>query len=532
LSNLELESLDSGAGKMFWSPVERALPAFIERQRWYASKTIGVESVSVLSTMLVSENMVLAIVGVMNKDKSTERYVLPVACCSTTEDVSSLICSIDKDSTTVAIFEASNSPEFWRCLLCPVQASVTLNQSAKYSFQVAATDQPWTDENVDNWDIRVHGREQSNTSVELGDSYFLKLFRRVIPGTNPDVEVGQFLRLATDFRNSPAIVNALEWAAGNDDPACLLMVSERVDCECDAWTYSLNQLDEFWRTVLQENPNPPQHPIDWSIGNLSQSVDEEAARYCGGFLDDAKLLGQRTRELHIAMGSGRSAESSASSLFSTSELATEEFDRLVAGIHKEAKDTCDLLVGAEGRISDAVSLASRIEAKATAALDEWKLESGNLKANIIRIHGDYHLGQVLRTSDDFFIIDFEGEPDRALEERREKRSAMKDVAGMIRSLHYASNAATLGLVESLKGIESTPTIEAWQAAWFQASAHAFLSGYFLPKFDPLEPVAHQSLLDLFLLEKSLYELRYEINNRPDWVQIPLRGLVELLSLND
>jgi trehalose synthase-fused probable maltokinase len=504
----------------FWRCIEPALPTFIEQQRWFATKTMGIETAVVISALAVSEDMALVIVNVTNKNKTTEQYALPLKYSSSWQtDDPNCICELATDSSRVAVLEASKNPEFWRNLL---RQSDHSNQ--EFLFHDTFEKASWSAAELASWQIEIHSGEQSNTSVVLGDEFFLKLFRRVIPGNNPDVEIGQFLAAEAGFSNAPAVVKTLEWTAEDADAACILMISERVECESDAWTFALGQLDQFWQRVLKSPQLEAPRSIDWNLDSLEHAIDTDVVRLVGRFLDDAKLLGRRTRDLHLALSRGSNAA------FGTTAINEAEIRRLVTNIEQEVTATAELLTHSDLETQDLDSLANRLKSKAQEFLATWKSDSGNFSTDMIRIHGDYHLGQVLRTSSDFFIIDFEGEPDRDMAERREKRSPMKDVAGMIRSLHYASNAASVGLISSLSDVDHSATIDAWQMAWFQASAHAFLNGYFHEQETAPWRSEYQRLLDLFLLEKTLYEIRYEINNRPDWVQIPLRGLIELLSL--
>ena len=187
-------------------------------------------------------------------------------------------------------------------------------------------------------------------------------------------------------------------------------------------------------------------------------------------------------------------------------------------------------------ISNSVAnLSQKISLRANSLLDEMSsFDPALVNVVSIRCHGDYHLGQVLKTDSDFVILDFEGEPDRPFNERRQKRCAVKDVAGMIRSFHYASCTTAVGILPPPDA--NITNAAKWQTFWYDNARVGFLAGYksesegkpFLPSDDS----AFQKLLDLFLIEKVLYELRYEINNRPDWVQIPLAGLNAVLGLSD
>jgi len=255
-------------------------------------------------------------------------------------------------------------------------------------------------------------------------------------------------------------------------------------------------------------------------------LPEVAPRTIGAYLESARLLGRRTAELHAALASDpadpafaperispqdqRSIYQSLNALAMRSlELLRSQLNRLPEDARDEAKRVLDL----EPRIGQALRafLARRIT------------------TTRIRVHGDYHLGQVLYTGHDFVIIDFEGEPTRTLYERRLKRLALRDVAGMLRSFHYASQAA---LRSEQFQPEARPRLEAWARFWVDSVSAEFLRGYLATagsaSFVPQTTEDLDLQLSTMLLEKALYELRYELNSRPDWVRIPLRGILEVV----
>jgi maltose alpha-D-glucosyltransferase/alpha-amylase len=250
----------------------------------------------------------------------------------------------------------------------------------------------------------------------------------------------------------------------------------------------------------------------------------------GPYLQAVQLLGQRTAELHLALASSDDPE-----------FAPEPFSKLYQrGLYQsmrtQARRTLDLLGKQLRKLPAPVrDQAQRVLESETRIFTQFKdLLVRKIVAQRLRCHGDFHLGQVLFTGKDFVIIDFEGEPDKPVGERRIKRSPLRDVAGMIRSLHYASHA---GLASQTPGLlirhDSLPSPETWTRYWYRWSAASFLRSYlatartggFLP--EPREGL--HTLLRAFMLEKALYELRYELNNRPDWVNIPLEGVLELLA---
>jgi maltose alpha-D-glucosyltransferase/alpha-amylase len=250
----------------------------------------------------------------------------------------------------------------------------------------------------------------------------------------------------------------------------------------------------------------------------------------GTYLEAARLLGQRTAELHLALASDTKNPAFAPEPFSLlyqrsvyqsmRNLATQVLERL-------RKQAGDLSPAARDQTRRVLDLKSSIMAR-------YQLLLGR-KINAIRtrVHGDYHLGQVLYTGKDFVIIDFEGEPARPLSERLIKRSSLYDVAGMLRSFSYAAYVASLNQVD--RGIvrpEDVPSMEPWVTLWIQWVSSAFLKAYLEASsrgsFLPAEKEELKVLLGAYLLDKSMYELAYELNNRPDWVRVPIKGILELL----
>jgi maltose alpha-D-glucosyltransferase/alpha-amylase len=242
-------------------------------------------------------------------------------------------------------------------------------------------------------------------------------------------------------------------------------------------------------------------------------------------LDRMRLLGTRTAELHRVLAS------SDDPLFAPEPYDIMHQQSIYGSAVAHAARTFDLLRARRGKLpAELVPLADDALAR-EAQLDRALAQVTHRRIDVVRtrLHGDYHLGQVLWTGDDFVIIDFEGEPGRPLSQRRFKRAALRDVAGMIRSLHYASAAA---LRNGKHRPEDRAILAPWSRAWSEWMSAAFLAGYLEvvqgSRVIPSKEPDLQLLLDFFLLEKCVYEIGYELDNRPDWVEIPLRGLLALL----
>jgi len=369
--------------------------------------------------------------------------------------------------------------------------------------------------------------EQTNTSVVYGNRFVLKLFRRVETGVNPDLELGRFLSEERDFGNIAPVAGALECRRRNGELSTLGVLHGFVPNEGVAWQYTLDTLGRYFEAVLTHRAKGPPAALDTQL--LPPVEDDLAREWIGLYLEEARLLGQRTGELHIALTSDTS----------TPDLVPEpasDFSRqaVCQAMLSLANRAFPLLRQQLGQLSQEIrEKAQRILELEEQVRDRLRLpRDRKIEAIHIRCHGDYHLGQVLYTGNDFVIIDFEGEPTRPLSVRRLKRSPLRDVAGMLRSFHYASYAALLGQAPGVRP-EDFATLEPWARFWYLAVSDAFLKGYLdvvgLTALLPRTPDELRTLLDAYLLEQALYEVSYELTYRPAWVRIPLTGILDLLA---
>ncbi len=376
--------------------------------------------------------------------------------------------------------------------------------------------------------------EQSNTSVTYGNQFILKLFRRLEEGTNPDLEIGRFLTENTPFTNISQVAGSLEYRQGRRKSLSLAILQSYVQNEGDAWGYTLDFLERYFDGVLAhptvQVPPIPRKPLL----SLLQEPPSLAQETIGSYLVSAQLLGQRTAELHIALASG----------LQNPDFAPEPYTliyqtSLYQSLRGFAIRTMQLLR------SNLKYLPEERQAVARQILDMEKnvIERYNLirkqkiAAARIRCHGDYHLGQVLYTGNDFVIIDFEGEPARSLSERRLKRSPLRDVAGMLRSFHYVAHSAILKQMPlSSSPEDDKPLLQHWAQYWYTWVSVEFLNTYLdimaQTGLLPAKPEHLKILLEAFLLDKALYEVSYELNNRPDWVEVPLQGILNLMEVGE
>ncbi|MGA2848018.1 MAG: maltose alpha-D-glucosyltransferase [Terracidiphilus sp.] len=390
---------------------------------------------------------------------------------------------------------------------------------------------------------RIGSAEQSNTSIIYGKQMILKLFRRLQPGENPDVEIGRFLTDVVHFPHVAPFMGEIQMTAANGgERTTVAMLQGLVANQGDGWQWTLEQLSGFFASV-GALPAPPAAPAP-SFLDDRQPI-REALENAGPSIKAVALLGRRTAEMHLAL-----ATSTDDPAFAAEPFTTEDLIRDARRIETQIAATLDAVKAKTPTLDDqAASDAGRLLSRRLALLSRAQSISSIAAAGQrIRIHGDYHLGQTLRTSalstrlatepgaddGDFVLLDFEGEPARPLSERRQKQSPLKDVAGMIRSLSYAAHSGLDQFLTANQEIEharNSQNLSAWADFWQNSASSEFLSAYretiaANPALLPAAPQA-QALLEVYLLEKGLYELLYEVNNRPSWLHIPLAGILAL-----
>jgi len=358
--------------------------------------------------------------------------------------------------------------------------------------------------------IRRTAPDQSNTSVMFGWQLIMKLFRRLEPGPNPDVEISEFLTLR-GFDRTPPLVGALNYHH-DDEVSSLAMVQQFVPNQGNAWQVTLEALGRYFEDAARA-PSP---------------TEAASAEAVGAYLSTAAVLGRRTGELHVALAA------SLDPAFAPEPYTRQDLELTARAMRRHADEQFRLLDAAlpaldERRRRLAVDLLDEREAllQRFDALGEVRG-----RAQRIRCHGDYHLGQVLVTEGDVVILDFEGEPARSLAERREKTSPLRDVAGMLRSFSYAALAGLDAATQTRP--EDAGRLAPWAELWERPVSATFLRAY-LAAVDgtalvPPDKDDFDILLHAFTVDKALYELGYELNNRPDWAHVPLIGLLRLRLL--
>jgi len=376
-----------------------------------------------------------------------------------------------------------------------------------------------TDQAILPGDSQVLGIEQSNSSMLFDNKFFLKLYRKIEDGVNPDVEITRFLTERTEFPNVPAFVGAMEYRRPKAEPTVVCLLQRAVANQGDGWVLTLDAVGRYYERVLarkadlQNEIAPPGTLLDELIG--------------GVYPEKTMLLGQRTGELHLALASSLDVPAFRPEPFNTMAQRSV-YQNMRASLRRAftllEKKLSDLPATFRDEAKEVLSAEQEILAREKRLLDR------RTNAAKIRIHGDYHLGQLLYTGKDFVILDFEGEPARPLSERKLKRSALRDVAGMMRSFQYAAYSA---LWQPAMRKEDVPFLERWADLWYRHMGSLFLQSYLKTTgnavFIPENSEDLQIMLEAYLLDKAVYEIGYELNNRPAWVVIPVRGIKHILK---
>lgn len=529
--NGDWQELFEGTGL---ADLTQALPAILQVRRWFGGKARQVARVQITDCILIpsTSSARLLAIHVQYGDGGTETYTLPVAAAFGEEAdrlrrdflhavIAPLLVRTRERDEIGLLYDALWDRDLALTLLRAIgqnsrfpgiAGSITASSTNTFADLVPSRTEP---------EPVVMGAEQSNTSVAFGGCVILKFYRRMAEGMNPDLEIGRALTNG-QFPYVPSIAGELEYQDRSGHRSTLGVLQKFVANDGDGWKRSLEAFERFMDQIDEEHlwderPSAfPCHPLD-----LAQAEDlPPACRLIGPYLESARRLGNRTAQLHSALS--RIVEDPD---FAPEPLTREQRRNRHESMVKSMTDTFSLVNERIGLLPKHGQVMAEMLVELKPELNRIFDAFGNSETPVplIRCHGDYHLGQVLCVGTDFMIIDFEGEPAHSSAERRMKHPSLMDIAGMIRSFHYVPFAFL-----KAKGIE--PCL--WTSFWSGWTSAAFLQGYLeLASGSPFWPDKEEVvrlLLDVYVMKKALYELRYELNNRPEWVEIPLHGLVELL----
>ncbi|MER2602395.1 MAG: putative maltokinase [Candidatus Competibacter phosphatis] len=522
--------------------IRDVLPEFLPTQRWFAGKGGRIERVEFdpYDIWVEQTEWVLARVRVWLVDRpEPQDYGLPLALAWEGDGEDKLrplrphaLARVRARAKMGLLYDAFANKQFGQALVKMIgrNARIPLGSgwlrfTATRAFAELAGDHP------ESLLIQRLALDSSNTTLNVGDRMLLKGYRRLQPGISPELEMGRFLTEA-GFANAAPLAGGLEYEDQEGNTIALALLQGFVANQGDAWSYTQDYLKRF----LDDGRQP---------GDTLRTAGQDAHASYRLF---AATLGRRTGELHQTL-----AQTIGDPAFDPELITANDTAEWLDRVREEAKATFERLESVRHRLSEpARSLAEQVlaarigvphagryaslvaqalESRGTAAARARQIEALTPHAMKTRYHGDYHLGQVLVAKDDVIIIDFEGEPSRSLAERRAKHSPLRDVVGMLRSFDYAAHVALRQATAD--GACDRAALWPHLSDWERQARTAFLDGYVAVVGDspgyPADPDQVKVLLELFTLEKACYELRYELDHRPDWAEIPLGGLRELLS---
>jgi maltose alpha-D-glucosyltransferase/alpha-amylase len=568
------------------SLIQELLPAYLVHQRWFGAKSRAISTVRILDwAELPNLNAAIVFIHIAYAEGDPDIYQLPLALTTLPEAdavranaPASILASLTTANGPAILHDATAREDVRQFLLTLIETESTLTATipvakdnpvilserseskdpeelnpASNSSNPSATDSSAAEAptisghkstaftpTTGPLPARTGAAEQSNTSILYDQKLILKLFRRLQPGENPDTEIGRFLTEVAHFpRIAPFLGEIRGSSEGDRTPAAgqttLAMLQGFVENEGDGWAFTLDELARFYEAVATA---PPPNAIGTAPTFLDDPttthIPAQAREHAGLSLDAAALLGRRTAEMHLALATPTTNPAFTPEPFTPEDLAADA-ERINAQITR----TLDALKRAFNALPEelttdaaALILSRRLDLldRSRAITQSPQNQSAPQDAGVrIRIHGDYHLGQVLRARGDYVILDFEGEPARPLAERRAKQSPLRDVAGMLRSFSYAAYSALDHFTQ--RHPNTAKTLEPWAQLWQNAVSTEFLTAWRTtiaanPHLTP-QPLQAHRLLNAYLLEKALYELLYELNNRPAWVRIPLAGILAL-----
>ncbi len=512
--------------------LRRILIKYVQKNRWFRGKARKTKDLEIIDTVPFTTGTWKSY-GVMARVKyiegKDEYYIIPISLVFgeelleiTYRQPESVIARGEVDNHEAIIYDGSYHQAFRDAILQMIHQR---SKTKKGEGEIAGVPGKVLTSRVKKGELplpsRVLTAEQSNTSLLYDNRFFFKMYRSPEAGKNPELEILKALTEHTSFRNFPLYAGSLEYRSASSGQMSIGILVDFVPNEGNAWDFAQNAIENYFEKVRsRQGILDSQAVVD--DGMVHERVDPF-------FMEMISLLGLRTAEMHKALASVQADR----------EFKAEPFSllyqkSLYQGFRTLIKRTIMEMKAAQKKLEEEQQmLLARIFDHEEFLLSTIKqtLEKKKIHTSKIRVHGDYHLGQVLFTGKDFIIIDFEGEPTRSLTARSLKYCPFKDVAGMLRSFHYA---IYMGQIEYRKKYpEVGEVLEAWLEPWYAAVRDVFLDGYLKAagnaSFVPEERRQLDDLLSVYTIEKAIYEADYELNNRPDWLHIPLNGLNTILE---
>jgi maltose alpha-D-glucosyltransferase/alpha-amylase len=525
---------------MFSKILRERLPSW----RWFAGKARRIRKTRIADVLTLPGSSARIVLVEVEYPDGTEIYSLPLAFASGADAdavrqsashaiIASMTARTSSEPVPGILYDAAYDPRVGQAILTAIRKRRRFK--GRSGNAEATTTSVFREHAFKDGEPAPHvsGAEQSNTTLIYENRLVLKLFRHLQDGINPDVELGRFLTEEARFEHIPATAGAIEYSRGpRQAPLTLAILQAFVPSSGDGWTYTENWLQQFFDRVLTMPRDT--YPAEIFAAGGEPGENDVVTQLLGSYLDFARVLGRRTGETHLALGTR-----SQNPAFRPEPFSALYQRSLYQSMRNQAGLVFRLLRERRRALPD------NVKADAEAVLD---LENAILRrfrsvledkidGQRIRLHGDYHLGQVLVTGSDVTLIDFEGEPARPISERRIKRSPLRDVAGMLRSFHYAAYAALPGFGERASArLQDLEVLEPWTRLWQLRSSRTFVDTYLeTTEGSGLLPSSARGvelLLGALQLNKAVYELGYELNHRPSWLRLPLRAILEYLNEDD
>ncbi|MBW7832388.1 MAG: maltose alpha-D-glucosyltransferase [Simplicispira suum] len=489
-----------------------ALPRHIEVQRWYATKVHAISRARLLDESIWQDGDTSWLLPILEIQGPPEPalYFMPLALAwedSEEERMKSLepgaLAKVRQQAQVGVMGDAFFDERFTHAVVRAIARETQVDtRDGQLHFVPTALGRALDLPQIAALPVSRPSPVSSNTVVTVGEALFLKGYRQLRVGIHPEAEVGRFLTEKAVFPHCVPVLGSIEYTAKDGRRITLGLLQSYVSNQGDGWAFAMDYLARF-------------------LSQLRDANEQSAPDVHGVFVSLMQMLGQRTAELHAAL-----ALRTGDPAFDPEPLTAQDVEGLREHARSEATTTWELLRTSLESLPAAVQDDARrvLERQAEALARIDTLQTAGKTGLRTRFHGDYHLGQVLVSRNDFVIIDFEGEPARSFDERRTKSSPLRDVAGMLRSFNYARWSA---LRQQAQNATELTRLDAAARDWEQQTRAAFLAGY--GRMDAANTGLDIQLLELFELEKACYELRYELGNRIDWVTVPLRGILALLD---
>ena len=527
--------------------LKQALPSYMKSCRWFSGKSRATVSIEIdrfpaINYQNAEKNNEIAYfsqIDVRYTDGLPETYSLPIAFVSEPSDIvnylknspAAVICYFKTPTKEGILIDALFEANFRNRIFEAMRNGDKVPTTEGYlRFEAGSVLKEYGAQDIESEILKA---EQSNTSVIYNDEFFFKIYRKLDTDINPDLEIVRFLSERTPFRNAPRYGGGIEFYDTNAKTSIILgLLQNKIPNQGEAWTSTLEALTRYYEKVFEKvdkTTAPP--PLVYKDRMYFEDVPSLVQKLIGSVTyERVTLLARRTAEMHISL-----CEDTTDPDFAP-ERFTEHYQRsLYSGFRKLVSEKFNALEQRIAKLPEHVAT----EAKQILALRDSigeafsEIYAEKITATKTRIHGDYHLGQVLFNGKDYYIIDFEGEPMHAISERRLKKTPFKDVAGMMRSFHYAAYGQ-LVLNQNYRK-EDMAFLEQWALQWYHYVSQFYLTAYLdtvqqaNASFLPPDEMGIRKLLRCYMLEKAIYEVGYEMNARPDWLRVPMRGVLYVMD---